>query len=294
MKLVTTGIDALPGVIVEEGAIRYTVRLRIPAGVITPVQMKKIADLADEFGTGMLHLTTRQTVEIPHVTEDDVPALKIALEENGTPIGAEHETVVNITACPGIERCRLANVDSLSLAMDIDRKYFGRDMPVKTRIAVSACPNACVSERLCEVGVTGLLKPVRHPEKCTGCGTCVEYCKEDALEVVNGVIILNNDRCIRCGSCVHTCPYDVITAGEPWYQITFGGKRGRHPKLGHHIITVAGMQTASQVIDILMYRIYRHAVSDMLLGDQVDDAYIGIIRAEIEKKIPPEHIVSEW
>jgi len=294
MKLVTEGIDALAGVIVEEGAIRYTVRLRIPAGVITPMQMKKIAELADEFGTGMLHLTTRQTVEIPHVIEDNIPALQLALEENGTPIGAEHETVVNITACPGNERCRLANVDSLSLAMEIDRKYFGRDMPVKTRIAVSACPNACVSERLCEVGVTGLLKPVRHPEKCTGCGTCVKYCKEDALEVVNGVIILNNERCIRCGSCVHTCPYDVITAGEPWYQITFGGKRGRHPKLGRHIITVAGVQTALQVIDILMYRIYRHAVSDMLLGDQVDDAYMSILLAEIEKKIPPENIVSEW
>ncbi len=294
MKLVTTGIDALPGVIVEEGAMRYTVRLRIPAGVITPVQMKKVADLADEFGTGMLHLTTRQTVEIPHVTEDDVPALKLALEENGTPIGAEHETVVNITACPGIERCRLANVDSLTLAMDIDRKYFGRDMPVKTRIGVSACPNACVSERLCEVGVTGLLKPIRHPEKCTGCGTCVEYCKEDALDVVNGVIILNNDKCIRCGSCVHTCPYDVITAGEPWYQITFGGKRGRHPKLGRHIITVSGVQTASQVIDILMYRIYRHAISGMLLGDQIDDAYVDIILSEIQQKIPPENIISEW
>jgi anaerobic sulfite reductase subunit C len=294
MKLVTTGIDALPGVIVEQGAMRYTVRLRIPAGVITPVQMKKVADLADEFGTGMLHLTTRQTIEIPHVTEDDVPALKLALEENGTPIGAEHETVVNITACPGIERCRLANIDSLSLAMDIDRKYFGRDMPVKTRIGVSACPNACVSERLCEVGVTGLLKPVRHPEKCTGCGTCVEYCKEDALEVVNGVIILNNDKCIRCGSCVHTCPYGVITAGEPWYQITFGGKRGRHPKLGRHIITVSGVQTASQVIDILMYRIYRHAISGMLLGDQIDDAYVGIILKEIEQKIPLETIISEW
>lgn len=294
MKLVTEGIDALPGVIVEDGAKSYTVRLRIPAGVITPVQMKKVADLAHEFGTGMLHLTTRQTIEIPHVTEDNIAPLQLALEENGTPIGAEHETVVNITACPGNERCRLANVDSLSLAMDIDRKYFGRDMPVKTRIGVSGCPNACVSERLCEVGVTGLLKPIRHPEKCTGCGTCVEYCKEDALEVINGVIILNNDRCIRCGSCVHTCPYGVITSGEPWYQITFGGKRGRHPKLGRHIITVSGVETASKVIDILMYRIYRHAVSGMLLGDQVDDAYVGIILSEIEKKIPPENIVSEW
>ena len=41
MKLVTEGIDALPGVIVEDGAKSYTVRLRIPAGVITPVQMKR-------------------------------------------------------------------------------------------------------------------------------------------------------------------------------------------------------------------------------------------------------------
>ena len=286
--------DSQSGVIVESGEKAYTVRLRIPAGIVTPHQLQGIADAAERYGGGGIHLTTRQTIEIPHVPEENLQALGIALEENGTPFGAEYLNVVNVTACPGIERCRLANIDAIPFALRMDKKYFGREMPVKTRIGISACPNSCVSERLCEVGVTGLLKPVRHPEQCTGCGACVEHCLEDALEVKNGIVVLNDERCIRCGACVHTCPYGVITAGDPVYEITFGGRRGRHPKIGRHLVTVNSLEAAEIAVDEAMYRIYRQAVGTHLLADQLDEIGFDRIVKSVIAKLPEGSLVEQY
>ncbi|KAF1078491.1 4Fe-4S binding protein [Methanogenium sp. MK-MG] len=284
--------DSQSGVIVEDGMEAYTVRLRIPAGIVTPDQLRGIADAAQKYGGAGIHLTTRQTVEIPHVPEKNLQALGEELRKNGTPFGAEFQNVVNVTACPGNERCRLANIDAIPFALNIDRKYFGREMPVKTRIGISACPNSCVSERLCEVGVTGHLKPIRHPEKCTGCGACVDYCNEDALEVINGVIVLNDERCISCGACVHTCPYGVITAEDPVYEITFGGRRGRHPKIGRCLVLVNSLEAAELAVDEAMYRIYRQAVGTHLLADQLDEIGFDLIVKSVLAKLPEDSVVE--
>ena len=42
-------------------------------------------------------------------------------------------------------------------------------------------------------------------ELCTGCGTCVERCQLEAVEITDGVSVVNLDRCIGCGNCVVTC-----------------------------------------------------------------------------------------
>ncbi len=284
--------DSQSGVIVENKGETYTVRLRIPAGIVTPEQLRRIAEAAEKYGGDGLHLTTRQTVEIPHVPEEHLVALGDALTDNGTPFGAEFQNVVNITACPGNERCRLSNIDTIPFALRMDKKYFGREMPVKTRIAISGCPNSCVSERLCEVGVTGHLKPVRHPDKCTGCGACVSYCKEDALSVINGVIVLNDGLCIRCGACVHTCPYGVITSEDPVYEITFGGRRGRHPKIGQRLVIVNTLEAAETAVDEAMYRIYRQAVGTHLLADQLDEIGFDLIVKSVLAKLPEGSVVK--
>ena len=83
------------------------------------------------------------------------------LAANGTPLGAEREEVVNITACLGTRNCKFGIIDSVGLAAEIDKKFFGKELPVKVRIAISACPNGCESERLNEIGITGIQKPIR-------------------------------------------------------------------------------------------------------------------------------------
>ena len=41
------------------------------------------------------------------------------------------------------------------------QSLFGKEMPVKMRIALSGCPNACTSPMLNEIGVIGRIRPLR-------------------------------------------------------------------------------------------------------------------------------------
>ena len=265
------GLSSRGGIITERDPEFCIVRLRMPAGMVTPARLKGIGDIAERYGVGSLHLTTRQTIELPHVDPSRLEELLAELEANGTPLGAEREEVVNVTACLGTRHCKFANIDSVGLAQEIDRRFFGRDLPVKVRIAISACPNGCESERLNEIGITGIRRPIRDPGLCTGCGTCTNYCREKAIVVQDGVIVMDPGRCMECGFCILPCPFGILRGEEPEYRITVGGHRGRHPKIGRHLITVKTPEEVIRVVDKIIYWIYRQASSGSLLPEQLDD-----------------------
>ncbi|HMK15975.1 MAG TPA: 4Fe-4S binding protein [Methanomicrobiales archaeon] len=265
------GFTTRGGIITERDPDFCIVRLRMPAAMATPAQLKGIGTIAEKYGVENVHLTTRQTVELPHVDPARIETLLAELEANGTPLGAEREEVVNVTACLGTRHCKFANIDSVGLAKEIDRRFFGRDLPVKVRIAVSACPNGCESERLNEIGITGIRKPVRDPGLCTGCGTCTHYCREKAIVVEDGVIRMDQGRCMDCGFCILPCPFGILRGEDPAYRITVGGHRGRHPKIGRHLITVKTPEDVLRVVDRIIYWIYRQASTGSLLPEQLDD-----------------------
>jgi electron transfer flavoprotein alpha subunit len=49
------------------------------------------------------------------------------------------------------------------------------------------------------------------PEKCTGCGSCVDICPADAIELINEKAVIHEDDCELCGSCEATCEAGAIT-----------------------------------------------------------------------------------
>ena len=50
-------------------------RIKIPFGGITPEQMEVLADVADEYSHGVLHVTTRQGFQLHYIHIDDTPEL---------------------------------------------------------------------------------------------------------------------------------------------------------------------------------------------------------------------------
>jgi len=120
------GIHMKGGIITERDAEFCTVRIRAPAGNLSVEQMRGIASIAKKYGAGLIHCTTRQTVEIPHVNPKLLKKIEKSLEKNGTPVGSERDEIVNIIACPGIDRCKFANIDTINLAKKIDQKMFGK------------------------------------------------------------------------------------------------------------------------------------------------------------------------
>jgi anaerobic sulfite reductase subunit C len=278
------GVHTKGGVITERNSELCTVRIRLPAGVVSPDQLRGIADIADRFGIKELQLTVRQTIELPHMNPERLEDVAALLADNGTPIGASMDEVVNITACPGLDRCVYANIAPIPLARELDARLFGREMPTKIRISVSACPNACTSPLMNEIGVVGKIRPIRTPGLCTGCGTCVEYCQEGALTIKKGEVTMNEDLCVECGTCIRSCPFHLIKSGGIRYLITVGGQRGRHPKPGTELVSVDSPEKVIEVVEKVVNRIYRRAWSGRLLSQQLDEIGFGELAEEIREQ----------
>ncbi len=75
------------------------IRIKIPYGKVTGDQLLRIADVSDEYSTGRLHITTRQDIQIHHVSLDRTPELWAQLEKDDVTLReACGNTVRNITA----------------------------------------------------------------------------------------------------------------------------------------------------------------------------------------------------
>ncbi len=53
--------------------------------------------------------------------------------------------------------------------------------------------------------------PEVEEDICVGCGTCVEKCPMEAIDLVEDIAVINSSRCIGCGVCVHHCPEEAMT-----------------------------------------------------------------------------------
>jgi NAD-dependent dihydropyrimidine dehydrogenase PreA subunit len=49
------------------------------------------------------------------------------------------------------------------------------------------------------------------PEKCTGCGICLDVCPHAVLEIHNRKVVVSaRERCMECGACRLNCPHEAI------------------------------------------------------------------------------------
>jgi sulfite reductase (ferredoxin) len=75
------------------------IRIKIPYGRLNARQLERIAAVSDEYSTGLLHITTRQDIQIHHVSLDRTPELWAELEKDEITIReACGNTVRNVTA----------------------------------------------------------------------------------------------------------------------------------------------------------------------------------------------------
>jgi sulfite reductase (ferredoxin) len=119
------------------------VRIKLPFGKISPKQLTRVADISDEYSNGNLHLTTRQDIQIHHVSLDRTPELWAKLEEDDITLReACGNTVRNITASAvaGIDPKEPFDVSAYADAMFryFLRKPFGQELGRKLKFAFSS------------------------------------------------------------------------------------------------------------------------------------------------------------
>jgi len=141
-------------------------RIKIPFGGVTPTQMEVLAEVADEYSDGILHVTTRQDFQLHFVHIEDMPDLMWRLAAVGiTSQEACGNTVRNITACPLAGVCHDESFDVTPYARAMayfllghdDTQDFGR----KFKTAFSGCAqHACGLTNIHDFGLLAKTRTV--------------------------------------------------------------------------------------------------------------------------------------
>ena len=213
----------------------FSLRLAVVGGNLTAENLQIIAKVAEKYGDGHVHLTSRQSVEIPFIKLDDVEEVKEVLATGGCKPGVCGPRVRTITACQGSAVCPSGNIDSYDIAKKLDERYFARELPHKFKFGVTGCQNNCLKAEENDVGIKGGIKVAWQEDKCIQCGVCVKACREGAVTLEDGKISIDSSKCNFCGRCTKACPTDAYE-NTHGYIVSFGGIFGNHINKGKTVI----------------------------------------------------------
>lgn len=141
------------GVIPQKEKDTYAIAPHIPCGVVTPDLLRKIADVSEKYNAQALKLTGACRIAIVGLKEDDIDSVWADLGlDKGAAVGL---CVRSIRSCPGTTFCKIGKQDSLSLGMELDKKYHGFELPGKFKMAVSGCRLSCAESWVRDIGLIG-------------------------------------------------------------------------------------------------------------------------------------------
>ena len=209
----------------------FSLRLAVVGGTLTAENLKKIAEVAEKYGDGHVHLTSRQGVEIPFIKLQDIDEVKEELAKGDCKPGVCGPRVRTVTACQGNQICPSGNIDTYDIAQKLNDRYFGRELPHKFKFGVTGCQNNCLKAEENDVGIKGALDVKWKQEACINCGLCAKVCRSNAIE--DGKVVVDYDKCNYCGRCVKSCPTDAWDA-ESAYLVSFGGTFGNAISKGEY------------------------------------------------------------
>src|SRR5215471_18013759 len=146
-------------------------RIKIPFGGVSPTQLDTLAELAEEYADGVLHVTTRQDFQLHFVHIDDTPNLMRRLAAvRITTREACGNSIRNVTACPLASVCHTQAFDVTPYARAAskfmlghpDAQGFGR----KFKIAFSGCKDqACALTNMHDMGCIAMTRVENGKEK---------------------------------------------------------------------------------------------------------------------------------
>ncbi len=235
-------------------------RIRIPGGFMNVELFTTIQDVANKYGDGTVHITTRQGFEILGIPFDKVDEVnkiiqplidKLDINQDKRDEGYTSSGTRNIAACIGNKVCPFANFQTTEFAQKIEKAVFPHDFHFK--IALTGCPNDCIKARMNDFGIIGMTRPIYEKDRCVSCNACVNACRRkstDALTMVNGKIKRDATKCIGCGECVLNCPTSAWTRdSKKYFRLAIMGRTGKkNPRLAEDFIIWADEESIIKII----------------------------------------------
>jgi sulfite reductase (ferredoxin) len=130
-----------------------------PLGDLSSDQMRALADISTRYAGGNVRITVEQNLVMRWVSHDKVVDLYKELKVLGlAQPGAG--SIVDVTACPGTDTCKLGIASSRGLAGELREQLAARsaslDVAIRgLRIKVSGCFNSCGQHHVADIGFYG-------------------------------------------------------------------------------------------------------------------------------------------
>ncbi|WBW96106.1 sulfite reductase subunit C [Oceanirhabdus sp. W0125-5] len=237
-----------------------SLRVRVPGGRINTEHFLVLNKIAQEYGDGDVHLTTRQGFEITGIKMEDMdkvneliqPVIEgLEINQVSPNTGYPAAGTRNVAACIGNRACPKAQYETSGFAKRIEDAIFPNDFHVK--IALTGCPNDCIKARMHDFGIIGMTLPEYEKERCVSCNRCVDKCEKlstGALKMDNYKIVRDHDKCIGCGECVLNCPTNAWTRNEnKFYRLAIMGRTGKkNPRLAEDFILWVDEESIIKII----------------------------------------------
>jgi len=141
------------GVFKQSQPGRNYVGVGVPVGRMTVKQMRRLADLADHYGTGELRLTVWQSLIIPNISDAYCATLVRSIESLGF-FTAGHATAGCVIACTGNKGCKYAAADTKGNAVALMAHLRSRvpDLDQPVNIHLTGCAHSCAQHYCGDIG----------------------------------------------------------------------------------------------------------------------------------------------
>jgi NAD(P)H-nitrite reductase large subunit len=144
------------GAILQRDGMTYAVVTRMPAGLVTPEDLEKVARVARSHKVPMLKVTSGQRIALVGLQPGDVQNV---IDELGPLAKPETAPCVKfVQACLGTEMCKYGNQDAIGMARAVDERFKDKTFPAKIKIGVSGCPRCCGESHTRDIGIMGTNK----------------------------------------------------------------------------------------------------------------------------------------
>ncbi len=260
-------------------------RIRVPGGCLKAGILGMVQEIAEKYGNGTVHLTTRQGFEIEGIRLEDIDAINEMLQPiiemldiNQTAPGTGYPAsgTRNVSACIGNNVCPFANYNTAEFAKKVEKAVFPNDLHFK--IAFTGCPNDCAKVRMHDFGIIGMTMPQYDPSRCVACQACIKGCRSlsvNALRLENYKVVRDTEKCIGCGVCVTKCPTRAFTRSpKKYYKLTLMGRTGKkNPRLGEDFLIWTDEDSIVKII-LNTYRFVKEYIDPNAPGGKEHIGYI--------------------
>ncbi len=132
----------------------YSVIPRMWGGETNASELRRIADVVDQFKIRTVKVTGGQRIDLLGVKKEDLTSVWKALD---MPSGhAYAKALRTVKTCVGSEWCRFGTQDSTAMGKQLERAMWRMQAPHKVKLAVSGCPRNCAESGIKDVGVIGV------------------------------------------------------------------------------------------------------------------------------------------